>query len=400
MTSYKQRCKEFEDILLAEDIDLEKLRILCFNGVPDEHTHRPLCWRLLFNYLPPSRCSWSQILQRKRELYRQFIDEMIVNPGDAEPGNENRERVDVTFSDHPLNCNPDSLWQTFFKDNEVLLQIDKDVRRLYPEISFFQQPTEFPCQAIVHSEGTKRLHKRVQHSVLKSANVVRKGLGITRIALTVRKVQEDYAPLAEGAEAHWEVVERILFLYAKLNPGQGYVQGMNEIIGPIYHAFASDPSSTWREYAEADCFFVFTNLMSEIRDFFIKTLDEAESGINRLMNRLSEQLRNNDHVIYTHLKQQQLYPQYYSFRWLTLLLSQEFPLPDVLRIWDSLFSDTGRFSFLIHICCAMIMLLRDQLLSNDFSSNVKLLQNFPPVDIQIVLNKAVDLAGKNARINR
>jgi hypothetical protein len=27
-----------------------------------------------------------------------------------------------------LNSNPDSQWQTFFKDNEVLLQIDKDVR--------------------------------------------------------------------------------------------------------------------------------------------------------------------------------------------------------------------------------------------------------------------------------
>ena len=30
--------------------------------------------------------------------------------------------------------------------------------------------------------------------------------------------------LAEGQEAHWEVVERILFIYVKLNPGQGYVQ--------------------------------------------------------------------------------------------------------------------------------------------------------------------------------
>ena len=57
-----------------------------------------------------------------------------------------------------------------------------------------------------------------------------------------------------------KVVERMLFLYAKLNPGQGYVQvtsledgfvflstihivqqGMNEIIGPIYYVMASDP---------------------------------------------------------------------------------------------------------------------------------------------------------------
>jgi GTPase-activating protein len=59
--------------------------------------------------------------------------------------------------------------------------------------------------------------------------------------LVVRKAAEDYAPLEEGREAHWEVVERLLFLYAKMNPGQGYVQGMNEIIGPIYYTFATDP---------------------------------------------------------------------------------------------------------------------------------------------------------------
>ena len=35
---------------------------------------------------------------------------------------------------------------------------------------------------------------------------------------------EDLVVLADGQEANWEVVERILFIYAKLNPGHGYVQ--------------------------------------------------------------------------------------------------------------------------------------------------------------------------------
>lgn len=39
-----------------------------------------------------------------------------------------------------------------------------------------------------------------------------------------RKTSEEYTLLPDGQEAHWEVVERILFIYAKLNPGQGYVQ--------------------------------------------------------------------------------------------------------------------------------------------------------------------------------
>ncbi len=56
----------------------------------------------------------------------------------------------------------------------------------------------------------------------------------------------EYEVLPNGSEAHWEVVERILFIYAKLNPGIAYVQGMNEIVGPIYYTFATDPNSQWK----------------------------------------------------------------------------------------------------------------------------------------------------------
>ncbi|XP_077278175.1 TBC1 domain family member 13 [Temnothorax americanus] len=392
MSILRKKLTEFDDVFDADEIDTASLSKICFHGIPDEPGGlRPLCWKLLLNYLPPTKSSWLETLKRKRELYNTFIEDLIVNPGESNA--DDKERVDVTLHDHPLNLNPDSKWQTYFKDNEVLLQIDKDVRRLCPDISFFQQGTDYPCQKIVNANG-QRLHHRVQHTVLKSANVERKGLGVTKIAVSVRKATEDYAPLAEGGEAHWEVLERILFIYAKLNPGQGYVQGMNEIVGPIYHAFACDPDPTWRKHAEADTFFCFTNLMAEIRDFFIKTLDEAEFGINSMMSKLTNQVRANDPEVWLRLHQQELCPQYYSFRWLTLLLSQEFPLPDVMRIWDSLFADENRFNFLIHICCAMILLLRDQLLAGDFATNVKLLQNFPSMDIQIVLSKAAALAGK------
>ena len=56
----------------------------------------------------------------------------------------------------------------------------------------------------------------------------------------------EYEVLPNGSEAHWEVVERILFIYAKLNPGIAYVQGMNEIVGPIYYTFATDPNDEWK----------------------------------------------------------------------------------------------------------------------------------------------------------
>ena len=50
---------------------------------------------------------------------------MVLSPNDQR---KDQNRVDITMEDHPLSMNPDSKWQTFFRDNEVLLQIDKDVR--------------------------------------------------------------------------------------------------------------------------------------------------------------------------------------------------------------------------------------------------------------------------------
>ncbi|XP_028162178.1 TBC1 domain family member 13 [Ostrinia nubilalis] len=381
MSLHKARIQAFQDVLDQDVIDIVQLQKLAFNGIPDEKGLRSIVWKILLQYVPHEKDIREATLQKKRQLYQQFIDEIIVTPGGP--------------TDHPLNISPDSSWSTYFKDNEVLLQIDKDVRRLCPEISFFQSATDFPCEKVVNSNGMKRLHKRVEQSVLTYATLERRGLGVSKLSSEIRRSDSasgDYAPLHEGREAHWEVVERLLFLYAKLNPGQGYVQGMNEIIGPIYHTFASDADKENRQHAEADCFFCFTNLMAEIRDFFIRTLDETESGINYMMSKLSQCLRKNDPDVWNQLETQELRPQYYSFRWLTLLLSQEFSLPDVERIWDTLFADNNRFSFLIYICCAMILLVRDNLLNGDFASNVKLLQNFPPMDVSLILNKAVDIS--------
>jgi hypothetical protein len=41
--------------------------------------------------------------------------------------------------------------------------------------------------------------------------------------------------LNDDVEKHADVIARILFIYAKLNPGVKYVQGMNEVLAPIYY---------------------------------------------------------------------------------------------------------------------------------------------------------------------
>ncbi|XP_062599064.1 TBC1 domain family member 13-like [Saccostrea cucullata] len=371
MAAYKARLKAFEDTLNNEKIDLKTLRKLCFNGCPYEHGYRSTCWKILLNYLPLDVSQWKEILQKQRKLYAHFVDEMIVEPGmKASAGHQ--------VDDHPLNPNPDSNWGAFFKDNDMLLQIDKDCRRLCPDLFFFQKATDFPCKEIIHADSrVETLRKRVEHCVLQSESLQVDRFGKSNMIAT----NLGYSLFT-------------LYLYANLTPGQGYVQGMNEILGPIYYTFASDPRNEWKEFAEADSFFCFTNLMAEIRDIFIKTLDlDAECGIGSMMAKFSKKLKDKDEFLYNRIQELDLKPQYYAFRWLTLLLSQEFPLPDVLRIWDSLFADENRFNFLICICCAMLMSVRNDIINEDFPTVMKLVQNFQlsKIDLQLVLAKAVDI---------
>lgn len=377
-----------------------------------------------------------------------------------------------------------------------MLQIFKDVRRLYPDISFFQQkiaksttksskqdgnqsqndednqitatestapgtestpatfdpstdPTPSPTSLTPNHKPTCDIIGRPSNNIANSVDIVRSTFGAIKTKDSSSKnflikksssssfncsksskndfennysednFDELYA-CDDNFEYHWQVVARILFIYAKLNPGSGYVQGMNEIIGPIYYVFANDhreedlkrinkrtddddesinntsnvdtSSYPWSASAESDTFWCFTELMSEIRDMYNSHLDSDRStGVVAVMTKISNLLSAEDADLYHTLFQvQAIKPHFYAFRWVTLLLSQEFPLPEVLRIWDFLFSDSERFNFLTFISCSMILLLKRDLMANDFSHNMKLLQNFPTdkFDVSSIVTRA------------
>ncbi|PIC19551.1 hypothetical protein B9Z55_025061 [Caenorhabditis nigoni] len=301
------------------------------------------------------------------------------------------ETSESSERDTPLSDHPTSDWQAFFQDNKVLSQIDKDVRRLYPEIQFFQLLSKFP-----HPHGMKYpLSRRViNHQELTSQEfgANRDGIvGCVKTNLAKGSHDENQAP---NSEFHWHIVERILFIYAKLNPGVQYVQGMNELVAPIYYVFANDTDEEWAAYAEADTFFCFQQLMSEVKDNFIKTLDDSICGIESSMSAFHNMISTFDPELHKHLTSTlEIKPQFYAFRWLSLLLSQEFPLPDVITLWDALFSDPQRFALLPYVCLSMMVLQRESLISGDFPFCVRLLQvsNYPDSDVAKIVAYAQDI---------
>ena len=88
--------------------------------------------------------------------------------------------------------------------------IEKDVKRTRQEIQFFHLAVDPSKNA-----DTERLKRQ--------GETKKKDLS-----------QED---LDNYIESHSDALSRILFLYAKLNPGILYIQGMNEILAVLYYVF-------------------------------------------------------------------------------------------------------------------------------------------------------------------
>ncbi|GMP55545.1 hypothetical protein CsSME_00020333 [Camellia sinensis var. sinensis] len=140
-------------------------------------------------------------------------------------------------------------------------------------------------------------------------------------------------------------------------------------------------------FAEADTFFCFVELLSGFRDHFCQQLDNSVVGIRSTITKLSRLLKEHDEELWRHLEvTTKVNPQFYAFRWITLLLTQEFNFADSLLIWDTLLSDPeGPLETLLRVCCAMLILIRRRLLAGDFTSNLKLLQHYPPTNISHLL---------------
>jgi hypothetical protein len=86
----------------------------------------------------------------------------------------------------------------------------------------------------------------------------------------------------------YDYMTRILFIYSKLNPKIQYVQGMNEILAPIFYLV--NVTKPCHDIEEASCFFMFNNAISDIIELHIKDLDKSKNGIHGKLNEVNQML--------------------------------------------------------------------------------------------------------------
>ncbi|XP_060680860.1 TBC1 domain family member 5 isoform X3 [Hemiscyllium ocellatum] len=360
---YSSYSKEWEE-LFGHSNYFARIRLKGINGQLRSSRFRSVCWKLFLDVLPEDKKQWLNKIMELRSHYEQIKEIHITNPRKA------AGQQDLVVN-NPLSQDEGSLWNKFFQDKELRAMIQQDVTRTFPEMQYFQQES-------------------------------------------VRQILTD-----------------ILFCYARENEQLLYKQGMHELLAPLvfilhcdHQAFShasetANPSEEMKallnpEFLEHDAYAMFSQLMDTAEPWFSSFEREVRKGKEEMVtavpfarpqdmgpslaivskvNRIQDQLlKKYDTELYMHLNRLEIAPQIYGIRWVRLLFGREFPLQDLLVIWDTLFADSVTLDLVDYIFVAMLLYIRDILIASNYQTCLRLLLHYPSVDdVHSLIQKALFL---------
>ena len=351
-----------DSILCQEKV---KLKILCEDGLPDELPElRSLIWKINIGYLPSDMEKWDECLKSKRisyKLYKNFIFEKLEKEMELFVGYEKlekKEKLALIKKTHRL----------------ILEDICKDTNRTHNEMSFFLKPID--KNRIFTEDEIMKLFEKKQNCNLKDINDTYK----INIELT-----------------HCDIISKILFIYTKFEPELSYVQGMNEILAPIYYCFSLGSFSDDEpiDNIEADSFYTFYSLMLKFKSLFNKNEDDKDFGINGKAKRLCKMLQFIDNNLYNYLKEIKFDFSILVFRWISLLFSQNFEMIDLIRLWDYLFSNSNIMERCYYISLSIILMKKEEILHVRIINDVyKIFQNISDLFVENIIINAKYISEK------
>jgi len=191
-------------------------------------------------------------------------------------------------------------------------------------------------------------------------------------------------------------LERILYVWACRHPGIGYVQGMSDLVCPIYAVIlggyyggkieevlkmdAGGVAVEIREEVEADVYHCFTAVLRGILDHY--TVDQP--GIQRMVWKMSELVRRVDEQLWDHLKAEGVEFLTFGFKWMNCLLMREMTIKCIIRIWDTYLSEgdgsgtqLGFEQFHIYFCAAFLCKFSEDIKGKPFDEIFGFLQDLP-----------------------
>lgn len=318
------RARKFQRLLGEDSVNLGALRELLWAGAPeDDPWSRAQAWQMLLGYMPPVRDRQEQGVEKKRREY----EELKRRHYHFEEESEDAAGVQ---GGSISSSAPVSAGREVEEETHMLGQIRKDLPRT-------AQGTFFPMF------NHPRMHR---------------------------------------------LMERVLYIWSVRHPASGYVQGINDLLTPfIVVLLASElrqpvedldvdsVASSIMESVEAGAYWCLTKVLSDIQDHYTS----GQPGIQQMVLKLKGIIRRIDATLYQHLEDQGIDFLSFSFRWMNCLLMREFPLPCVIRLWDTYIAEPseGFSTFHVYVCAVFLIYWSPQLKQMDFQQLMLFMQKIP-----------------------
>ncbi|KAI9841934.1 MAG: GTPase activating protein [Thelocarpon superellum] len=143
-----------------------------------------------------------------------------------------------------------------------------------------------------------------------------------------------------GTNVHLEQMKDLLLTYNEYNRDLGYVQGMSDLLAPIYAIMQDDAVAFWG----------FVGFMHRMERNFLRD----QSGMRSQLLTLDHLVQLLDPALYLHLQSADSTNFFFFFRMLLVWYKREFDYPDVLRLWEGLWTDYLSSQFHLFIALAIL----------------------------------------------
>ena len=253
---------------------------------------------------------------------------------------KNSKRYNQLKKENLLNYNNKNLSN---EEKELLEQIDKDLQRTRGDVNFFK----------LYSKKNKK-------------------------------------------EKNYDIMRRILFIYAKQHPEINYIQGMNEIIAVIYYIFENDDNPFMINYTESDSYYTFEILLEEIKQVFIMdNVNYSQLFISQQITFIKKLLEKIDLELLNHFEKEEIILDSFLIRWLLVLFAQEFHLDTTINFWDRMFTQKNKINFLCYVSAALLINNRNLLINMDSIEIMAFSQSFGEKfkgkEISEIVKKAIEI---------
>ncbi|KAJ8124335.1 hypothetical protein O1611_g9305 [Lasiodiplodia mahajangana] len=153
-----------------------------------------------------------------------------------------------------------------------------------------------------------------------------------------------------GTNVHMEQLKDMLLTYNEYNKDLGYVQGMSDLLAPIYAVMQDDAIAFWG----------FQHFMDRMERNFLRD----QSGMRNQLLTLDHLVQFMDPKLYAHLQKADSTNFFFFFRMLLVWYKREFKWMDTLHLWEVLWTDYLSSSFHLFVAMAILDKHRDVIMAH------------------------------------